>query len=275
MIQHQFGLRREPFATRGTGEDYVSSPLHDEAVARIEYLVECRRRCGILIGPRGSGKTTLLDRAARRIARTPSECILVSLTSLSTDEFLWHLAAGLGRNPRIAGNRLERWQLVADSLEGLAATHTHLAILLDGFEQADLSLLPAVSRLMDLASGSPVGPTFVIATRPHLPGPLYDWLVENAELRVELDLLSESETADYVQASLAQAGRREPLFDRNALRTIYQLTEGRPSEINRLCQLALIAAAAEERSRVDDGILRDIAHELPGDPGTRLAPLVG
>ncbi|QDU40787.1 AAA domain (dynein-related subfamily) [Maioricimonas rarisocia] len=275
MLQQQFGFRREPFDSRGTGEDYISSPLHDEAVARIEYLVECRRRCGILIGPRGSGKTTLLDRAARRIARSPSECCLISLTSLTTDELLWHLAAGMGRNPRVAASRLERWQLVSDALEGLAATHTHLAILLDGFERADLSLLPTVSRLIDLASGSPVGQTFIIATRPHLPGPLYDWLIETAELRVELDLLSESETAAYVQASLKQAGRREPLFDEDALRTIHQLTEGRPSEINRLCQLALIAAAAEERSRVDDGILRDIAQELPGDVGTRMAPLVG
>ena len=63
QLEH-WGLDSWPFRAVLDVNRFYPSAGHDEAIARLEYLVEARRRLGVLFGEAGVGKSLVL-RAAR------------------------------------------------------------------------------------------------------------------------------------------------------------------------------------------------------------------
>src|SRR3954468_12421802 len=91
-----WGLDSWPFRTLpGAGQFYPTAG-HNEALARIEHLVEGRRRLGALLGHSGVGKTLVLRVAAERLARQGRAVVMVDALGATTREVLWQTACGLG-----------------------------------------------------------------------------------------------------------------------------------------------------------------------------------
>ena len=61
MYQTHWGLRETPFRTCLDPRFFYQSPTHEEALARLHFLVEQNRRLGVLLGEPGSGKSLLLE----------------------------------------------------------------------------------------------------------------------------------------------------------------------------------------------------------------------
>ena len=61
MYQAHWNLQETPFSGRNPKARFFASPTHDEALARLHFLVDERRRLGLLLGPAGSGKTLVLE----------------------------------------------------------------------------------------------------------------------------------------------------------------------------------------------------------------------
>ena len=64
-----WGFRRWPFERTFAPDRFFASPVHEEALARLLFLVEEFRRTGIVIGPAGTGKTYLLKQLQQRAER--------------------------------------------------------------------------------------------------------------------------------------------------------------------------------------------------------------
>jgi general secretion pathway protein A len=58
------------------------------------------------------------------------------------------------------------------------------------------------------------------------------------------------------------AGAKKPIFDSTATETLFQLTRGVPRQINRLCDLALLIAYAEEQPSISAAQLEAVSEEL-------------
>src|SRR5262245_9115131 len=97
-IRH-WGLDHWPFSSVPSAAQVYPTAGHDEALARIEYLVDARRRVGVLAGGSGYGKSILLDVASSRLARGGMVVVSVDVMGLSTRELLWEVAAGLRTSP--------------------------------------------------------------------------------------------------------------------------------------------------------------------------------
>jgi len=61
MYQTHWGLQESPFRGCLDPKSFYQSPTHEEALARLHFLVEHGRRLGLLTGPSGSGKSLLLE----------------------------------------------------------------------------------------------------------------------------------------------------------------------------------------------------------------------
>ena len=70
MYESHWGLSESPFASRPSTKWFHESPVHDEALARLFYLIEQRRGFGLLSGSSGTGKT-LTARAVAGEANVP------------------------------------------------------------------------------------------------------------------------------------------------------------------------------------------------------------
>src|SRR3954447_25759537 len=98
MTQHQalplkhWGFDHWPFRSLpGLGQFYPT-PGHNEALARIEHLVEGQRRVGVLLGQSGVGKSLLLKVAARELSRKGAALALVNASGATARELMWQIA---------------------------------------------------------------------------------------------------------------------------------------------------------------------------------------
>src|SRR6478672_2788255 len=94
MYENYWGLQRPIFGSSAGREALAQSPVHAEALARLEFLVQSRLPLGLLIGPTGSGKTTVLAQFSQQARRGGT---LAALIPCGGDEvfFLVRVATGL------------------------------------------------------------------------------------------------------------------------------------------------------------------------------------
>ena len=247
-------LRQDPFL--GPARGYVPTPTHDEVVARIAASIEAGERLVVLSGGDGVGKTTTLDRAlaetkqpARRVARVvrPADGFGMSST----------LAKGLGAG----ASRAAAWQALSDAVRVSHWQRLHPILVVDGADEVDRRDL---RRLVNLAPDSPAKLTVILVVReddPHSP----DW-----RLLVRLQSLTVSESAAYLAAKLAAAGRSEATFTPRACQRLHSLSSGVPRGLDRLASLSLAAGASRGLELVTPDVVDGVRFEC-----TRGSELLG
>ena len=120
MYERYWGLSGSPFQNTLDDSRIYESPQHEEALARLYYLVEQRRHCGLLIGVGGTGKSLLLSILANQVRRTQRQSVEIDLLGMTGGELLWQVAAQLNLSPRESDPPSSLWRAVRDQLHALA-----------------------------------------------------------------------------------------------------------------------------------------------------------
>jgi type II secretory pathway predicted ATPase ExeA len=246
-----WGLERWPFRGSVGENQFYPTAGHNEALARIEYLVESRRRLGVLLGDAGVGKSLVLRIAAQRLARKGCSVVVVDALGASTWEVLWSLAAGLKTAPRADADIPWLWRQIADRVAENRMQQVPTVLLVDDAGQAGPDLVTQFARLARLDTSAAARWTIVLAAEAAQAARWNDALRSVVDLRIELSRWSPSDTVGYVQTALVDAGRLEPVFDDEALRTLHELASGIPQDVARLADYALLAAAGTNVTSID------------------------
>ena len=262
MYLSHWGLRESPFQNRLDSRSFYESPSHGEGMARLHFLVEQRRRLGLLMGGAGTGKSLLLKVFAETMRQQGLPAANFSLLGVEPVEFLRELATQLGSDPNRSLGVSELWRIVVDRIREYRYQQWATVILLDDADLAGQPVLLQLTRLAqhDLSPDSRL--TLVLAGRQERIGRLGETLLELTDLRIDLTEWEASDTESYVTHCLALAGRQQPLFDRPAILRLHELTQGIPRRINQLADLALAAGAGQELHEIDADTVESVYHEL-------------
>ena len=262
MYQQYWGLQESPF--RGGLELPLFFPTanHDEALARLNFLVEERRRLGLLSGPVGIGKSLLLEVFAHQIRDCGGEVVRTSLIGADTHEFLWTVAAQCGLNPALAATPFALWRRLADHLIESRYQHTQLLILLDDAEEGETAVFDLILRLVQIDPHPDSRLTIVLATSDNQYGRLHPRLLELAELAVRLEPWAVEDTRAYLDFALRQSGRQTPIFTPQAAARLHELAGGIPLGIKQLADLSLLVGAGMDQSRIDADTVDGAFQEL-------------
>jgi len=262
MYQSHWGLRQSPFRGCLDPQLFYQSPTHDEALARLYFLVEQRRRVGLLLGPAGSGKSLLLRFFAEQLRRSGRPVALLNLLGVQPAEMLALLAGDFGLNLDPAGALAVLWRAVADRLAEYRYQQVETIILLDDADLCTRQVLGQLTRLAQHDRWPESRLTLVLAGRQERMGRLGERLLDLAELRVDLAAWQESDTADFLHRSLAEAGRQAPVFAEPAVARLHELSHGIPRRVAQLADLALVAGAGRELQQIDADVVESVYREL-------------
>jgi type II secretory pathway predicted ATPase ExeA len=265
MFRKHWKLRESPFRGTLDWRRFFRSPIHEEALARLEFLAEERRRLGLLLGPSGCGKSLLLEVFARGLRRSGAQVANVNLLGVDLHEFMWLTAAELGVNPDRRADLFQLWRSVLDRLSENRYQQLDTVLLLDDADEAPTAVLDHVVRLTqaDNVAGGRLTIVLTATTAPaSLAVRLSPRLLELADLRIDLDAWEPADTVQYVNAALAQAGSIEPIFSTEALHHLHDLAGGIPRRVAQLANLALLAGAGRELEQVDVDTVDGVYHEL-------------
>jgi type II secretory pathway predicted ATPase ExeA len=257
MFQAYWGLKQSPFRAESPRAPLAASPVQAEAIARLDFLCESGGQLGLLVGNSGSGKSAVLAEFARRSERAGSTVCL--LAAAAADEHHLLLPLALGLQTATAGDERQLWQAIAGRFQELQLENGTARILFDDLDRAARGALDLIERLLAIP-GAPL--TIVASSRPESLASIGSRFLDRADLCIELAAWSESETRDYLQISLARAGRHQPAFDPAATRRLFELSGGAPRKLNQLAQLALVAGAGQQLRQIDADTIDAVHEEL-------------
>jgi type II secretory pathway predicted ATPase ExeA len=262
MYQSHWGLRESPFRGDSGMQFLRHSPTHGEALARLQFLVDNHRRLGLLTGASGSGKTLVLEAFAEQLRRRGRPVAKINLLGVEAGEMLLLLAAGLKLNPEASASPAALWRAITDRLTEFYYQKLETVVLLDDADCADPRVLDQVARLARHDTSSESRLTLILAGQRERIGCLGDRLLELAELRIELEPWNQADTADYLNASLAQAGSKSAVFSASAIDRLHDLTQGIPRRTAQLADLSLLAGAGAKLPQIGADVVESVYHEL-------------
>ena len=213
MYANYWGLAEIPFQNTLETRWFYESPGHEEALARLIFLIEQHRRCGVLSGPPGSGKSLVLELLRRETLRTGAEVAVVDVIGHGSREMLWEILASLGRSPGIDDSLHRLWRRLHDHILANRAARVPLVLMVDHLDRAQPDCVIAVERLQHLSAGGHSGLTLVLGVGNDRAAGLAQTLRDISDLRIELVALDRGQTQQYVETLLERAGADRPLFD--------------------------------------------------------------
>ncbi|MEM8866253.1 MAG: AAA family ATPase [Planctomycetota bacterium] len=244
MYLSHWNLSHSPFhPAAGLGPAYPSEAF-EEATARIDYLVQERRRVGALLGEAGLGKSTVVQGVGPMLARRGAKVATVDAVGLSPTELLWQVTSQLGAQPDRADDAPRLWRRLEDQLTHNRWQNAETVLLVDDADQAGADLQRQLIRLAGLESAPGARWTIILASDPQRLGGLSTSLLHRIDLRVDLFEWTLSDTTGYVQHALIDAGSHRPIFTDEALLRLQEKSTGIPRYVVRLADFALVVGAS-------------------------------
>ncbi|HBO43576.1 MAG TPA: ATPase [Planctomycetaceae bacterium] len=266
MYESYWHLREKPFEPGVDGGFYYPSETHQAAILKLRYAIENRRAGALLAGGSGLGKTLVVAMIRSMLGEKFQPFVHLCFPQMPPDQLMAYLALWLTGGNEDSDTPL--WRSV-DRIERFLAKNAdagrHAVVVVDEAHLLEgQETFEAIRLLSNFETGGRPNLTLVLSGRPGLL-PMLDRnpaLEERMAVKGMLRPLTETETAQYVEHRLVQAGAEGPLFDVEAFEALQQLTQGVPRRINRLCDLALLVGYAEQQETVGVSLLESISEEL-------------
>jgi len=264
MYKSYFGFKEKPFSKTPDPRFLFLSNGHEEALARLEFVVE-EREIAVLTGEIGCGKTTLSRALMDRLGDKFRFCYVVN-PRLNAVEFLRTIARILDvEKPADAKDMLIDQihtsvyssnqsgvcpVLVIDEAQMITDPEVFDEIrLLTNFQLDDQNMLGVVIM------GQPELRSMMSSSR-------FEPLRQRVSLHYHLRPLLPYEIMEYLDFRLEVAGGCPGLFTPDAVQRIFELTGGVPRKINSLATNALLVAYGSDAALIDSVIINDIKDEL-------------
>lgn len=267
MARDAWQFTAPPFAGGTEPATFHAGAPQEEALARLEWLVDERQRSALVVGPEGHGKSHLLAMARRRLGGAGCEVVLVSLAGLGDEDWLPLLLARLPLEPAVRDEPTRPWQKLEDRLRENLLLERTTVILCDDADRAPAAAIGGLSRLV--TSPEPLyGRTLVVlAATPAGAARLPAEFHARAAVRIELAAWDEEDVGAFLAGALERVGGDPALFTPAAVATLARFSGGVPAVVRRLARLVLVAAAAADAERVDAATVERAWRELvPVEP---------
>lgn len=234
----------------------------EEALARMEWLLEERQRCGLVMAAEGCGKSHLAAMAVRRLGGLGAETALLSLRGLAEGDWLELLLERLPLDPLCRAEPLRPWQKLENRLRENMLMERPTVFLFDDLDEAPADALDGIARLVGAAEPR-FARTVVVATAtpaglPRVPAAIR----QRAALRIELTPWTEDDVAGFLAQAISRVGGDPGIFPAEAAATLARFAGGVPRTVSQLAQLSLAAAAGDGFDRVDAATVERAWREL-------------
>jgi len=258
------GLSQEPFSTSPDPDFFYHSQSHDTALKRLEISIRLKRGLNIVLGDVGTGKTTLL-RTLLRAFKDEENAIFHMILDPSHDsefQFLSSLIKMFGIIPDFRSTldfkeALERY-LFSTAVE----KDKTIILLIDEGQKISTENLEVLRTLLNFETNQHKLLQVVIMAQTELLPRIKRIrnFMDRICLKYTINPLDELETAKMIDFRLKIAGwnKDKEIFSQDAVRMIYQYSQGYPRKIALIAHDALEALVMKDLKNIDASLIESL-----------------
>lgn len=268
MYLEYWGLKRFPFENVPNPDFMYYSPEHEEALARLLYVVRGNKGVVLISGEVGSGKTTLSRVLINQLPPDEYDIGLMTNPSLKPLDFLREVLYNLGLDPGRFKSKASLLKILRETmLKNLRENRTTLLI----FDEAQLiskQTFEEIRLLLNFQLNDRFMMTVILLGQPELRTTVKSiaQLDQRIAIRYHLNPLNETETERYIDFRLKKAGAGKVLFTDNGKGEVYRHSLGTPRVINNICDMSLMIGFIARAHRVDADIVRKAIEDTDVSP---------
>lgn len=257
-------LEKEPFSTSPDPVFFFRSQSHESALNRLEITIRLRRGLSVVLGDVGTGKTTLSRTLLQSFHGDDNFIFHMILDpNYKTEfQFLASLAKMFGIKPGFRST-LEFKDAIEKYLfqRGVDENKT-IVLLIDEGQKLDANQLELLRILLNYETNEFKLLQLVILAQVELLPRIRKIrnFTDRIALKYLINPLDEAETKQMIEFRLKQAGytSQTPLFTDEAVKAVYEHTQGYPRKIALLCHDCVEAVIMEEKTVVDRDVVQTV-----------------
>ncbi len=278
MYRQHYELLRSPFEMTPDPAFLYLGEAHREVLATLVYGVRARKGFVLLTGEVGTGKTPLLHALLAQLDSTTTAAFLfnprldpLDFFRVLFDEYAIEERCSTKAEYLLALNRF----LISRLQQGLPTL-----LIVDEAQNLSAEMLEEIRLLSNLETPTSKLIQIMLVGQPELnemlARPDLRQLRQRIVLRHHLRPFDEKETVSYIEERLRLAGYTgSGLFDRAALREVYEVTGGIPRLLNIVCDSALLLGFSRDLPVIGRGEVREVAQDLALPALTEATPAPG
>lgn len=264
-------LNKEPFSTSPDPSFFYKSSGHYTALNRLEIAIRLKRGMSVILGDVGTGKTTLSRALLQAFYGEENEFIfhlILDPSFKSEYQFLAHITKLFAISPFFRSSIDHRDAIEKYLFQKCVEEGKTVVLAIDEGQKLSIPQLEILRTLLNYETNEHKMLQLVILGQMELLPKIKKVrnFLDRINLKYIINPLDESETGRMIEYRLRQAGysRQKNLFTPEAVRKIYQHTQGYPRQIARICHLALEDMIADGREMIDAGNMEELlAQEQP------------
>lgn len=261
-----YRLSEHPFSNVVDGRFYYNSPQQSEAILKLKYAIDTKKGLAVVIGNIGAGKTTLARKLLEELDEENYEAALLVIihSSVSSEWLLKKLAMQFGVTD-LPEDKIQLLGEIYKKLHEINASGKKVVVLMDEVQMLNSrEIMEEFRGILNMESSGGKMVNFLFFGLPDLDNVLAldEPLKQRVAVRIRLQSFSEDNTRDYITHRLAIAGCVEPIFSDEAIRMIFEYSNGSPRLINAICDNALLDGYLFKTTRIDNKIIKTVAVDL-------------
>ena len=272
MYESYWNLTQNPFENTTDPRFFFPGEGHQGALLKLRYSLEGHKGAALLSGGFGCGKTLLVNTLCEQLAASISPIVHVLFPQMGPNELLAYICEEMAPTQTYQGGgngHGASMNRVVKRIEGFLTQNTkrgkHAVVIVDEAHLIDdLHTLEALRLLLNFEIDGHFGLSVVLVGQPSLLTTVerLDQFEERLAVKCILRPLTAEETVRYISHRLTVAGGSPDVFDPATIGLIYELSGGVPRKINRICDLAMLMAFANEMETVGSEQVEAVAEEL-------------
>jgi general secretion pathway protein A len=264
MYKDHFGLADLPFSISPDPRFLYLTPQHSEALAKAQYIVEQRGGLAVIYGDVGHGKTTIARRLHQVFRENPAVNVALLITpDLKTDSALLRsIMAEFGVAPR-RSHALSLAAFQEFALNAYSENKT-IVLMIDEAQQMTPKMMELMRVFLNFETDTEkfiqvllFGQNELATTLDKMPA-----IKSRVAMFGALTNLTRKDMEAMIEYRWKAAGGDKHPFSAEALDAMYDLTKGRPRDVNKLANESLMRAYSENSNDVTPDMVRTAAKDL-------------
>ncbi len=260
MYEKFFGLKKRPFLLTPDPDFLYLSKVHDLALTHLEYGVLNNAGFIAVTGEVGSGKTTLVKTLFNKI-KDRLDIAMIFTTNLDPQSLLEMLVNEFEIKPK-SNRKADLFDSLVDHFIKQYSKGRRCVIIVDEAQNLPVESFEELRMLSNVEIETDYILQIILVGQPELKEKLshpdLSQLSQRISVYFHITPLPKEEVENYINHRLMVAGYRSdtPLFTKEAIDFIAEVSKGIPRIINLICDTSLVYAFVDELKNIDLDIVK-------------------